>query len=163
IRASARQQFHLKKAVPLDAFVSSVSPFHPVKHCHPQSRPAVWSPAMKVTALLLSLVLLLSGCSTLNTYRSPTANLEQIQRYFVIHRLADNHHVDDTIVDHLRSLGFEAAAGPLTMMPQRMEAVITYHDDWAWDFRTYLFQLDIEIRQAHTNRPLLRGTYRQPS
>ncbi len=118
---------------------------------------------MKVTALLLSLVLLLSGCSTLNTYRSPTANLDQIQRYFVIHRLADNHHVDDTIVDYLRSLGFEAAAGPLTMMPQRMEAIITYHDDWAWDFRTYLFQLDLEIRQAHTNRPLARGTYRQPS
>jgi hypothetical protein len=116
---------------------------------------------MKVTAFLLSIVALLSACSSINTHRSPRADLDGIQRFFVVHRLADNHHMDERIVAHLRSLGREATAGPLTMMPQNVEAIVTYHDEWAWDFKTYLFQLDIEIRQAHTNRPIAQGTYRQ--
>src|SRR5687768_14567640 len=103
---------------------------------------------MKVTALLLSIAFLLSACSSLDTYRIPRADLNRIKRFYVLHRLSDNHHVDETIVAHLKSLGLEAAAGPITMMPQSTEAVVTYRDDWAWDFRTYLIQLDIEIHQA---------------
>lgn len=116
---------------------------------------------MKVTALLLGIVALLSACSSINTHRSPRAGLDGVQRFFVVHRLADNHHMDQRIVDHLRSLGREATAGPLTMMPQNVEAIVTYHDEWAWDFKTYLFQLDIEVRQAYTNRLIAQGTYRQ--
>lgn len=118
---------------------------------------------MKVTALLLCIALLLSGCSSLDTYRVPTVDLTRVRTFFVVHRLADNNHVDETIVAHLRSLGYEAAAGPLTMMPQHAEAVVSYRDYWAWDFKTYLIQLDIEIHQAHTNRPMARGSYRQPT
>jgi hypothetical protein len=118
---------------------------------------------MKVTALLLSLVVLLTACSTLDTFQVPNTDLSKVRSFFVIHRLTDNHHIDDAIVDHLKSLGYEASAGHLTMMPQRAEAVVTYRDEWAWDFKTYLIQLDIEIRQAHTDRPIARGTYRQPT
>jgi hypothetical protein len=134
------------------------------KHCQPRCCCAVWHHAMKVTALLLSVVvLLLTACSSLDTYHVPSADLSRIHSYFVVHRLSDNHHMDDTIVEHLRSLGYEASAGPMTMMPQRTEAVVTYRDEWAWDFRTYLIQLEMEIRQAHTNRPIARGAYRQPT
>jgi hypothetical protein len=118
---------------------------------------------MKVSAFLLSIALLFSGCSSIDTYRMPSVDLSRVRTFFVVHRLADNHRVDETIVAHLRSLGYEAAAGPLTMMPQHAEAVVTYHDYWAWDFKTYLIQLDLEIRQAHTNRPMARGSYRQPT
>ena len=118
---------------------------------------------MKVTALLLSLIVLLTACSTLHTFQVPNTDLSKIRSFFVVHRLTDNNHLDDLIVNHLRSRGYEASAGHLTMMPQRTEAVVTYRDDWNWDFRTYLIQLDIEIHQAHTNRPIARGTYRQPT
>jgi len=118
---------------------------------------------MKVTVLLMSIALLLSACSTFESYRVPNSDPGRIRSFYVVHRLSDNHHIDETIVDHLRSLGLEASAGPTTMMPQRVEAVVTYRDEWAWDFKTYLIQLDIEIHHAHTNRPLARGSYRQPT
>ena len=118
---------------------------------------------MKVTVLLLGIALLLCSCASVNTHRDPHANLSGLKRFYVIHRLTDNHHIDDTIVAHLQSLGREAAAGPLTMMPQSTEAVITYRDEWAWDFKSYLLQLDIEISRAHNNQPLARGSYRQPT
>lgn len=118
---------------------------------------------MKVTVLLLSAVTLLCACSTINTHRYPKVDLSGIKRFYVLHRLTDDHHIDDIIVARLQALGREAAAGPLTMMPQSTEAVVTYRDEWAWDFKSYLIQLDIDIVRAHNNQPLARGSYRQPS
>ena len=118
---------------------------------------------MKVSVLLLGIALLLTACSTFESHRAPNTDLSRIRNFYVVHRLSDNNHIDNTIVDHLRSLGLEASAGPTTMMPQRAEAIVTYRDEWAWDFKTYLVQLDIEIHQAHTNRPLARASYRQPT
>ncbi len=118
---------------------------------------------MKVTAILLSVAALLSSCSSVQTHRDPRVDLTHFKRFYVVHRLTDDNHIDDTIVAQLKALGREASAGPMTMMPQSVEAVVTYRDEWAWDFKSYLIQLDIEITQAHTNRPLAHGTYRQPT
>jgi len=118
---------------------------------------------MRVTVLLLSIATLLSACSTINTHRDPKVDLSGIKRFYVLHRLTDDHHIDDIIVARLQALGREAAAGPLTMMPQSTEAVVVYRDEWAWDFKSYLLQLDVDIVRAHNNHPLARGSYRQPS
>jgi hypothetical protein len=118
---------------------------------------------MKVTVILLSVAALLSGCSSIQTHRDPRADLGRLKSFFVVHRLTDDHHIDEIIVAQLKTLGREASAGPITMMPQSVDAVVTYRDEWAWDFRSYLIQLDIEIVHAHTNQPLARGSYRQPT
>lgn len=118
---------------------------------------------MKVPALLLSIAVLLSACSSIQTDQDPRVDLSGIKTFYVIHRLTDNHHIDDTIVAQLQALGREASAGPMTMMPQNVDAVVTYRDEWAWDFKSYLIQLDIEIHRAHNRQPLARGSYRQPT
>ncbi|HWA88246.1 MAG TPA: hypothetical protein VG710_18610 [Opitutus sp.] len=118
---------------------------------------------MKLPALLLSLALPLAACSSMHTETMPHADLGKIRHFFVEHRLSDNHHVDDLIVADLQSRGFTASDGPLTMMPDDAEAVVSYADDWEWDFKSYLIDLRIEIRRARLDQVLAAGSYRQPS
>ena len=119
--------------------------------------------AMHVSVLLLIIACLLSSCSSITTDKDPRVDLTGIKTFYVVHRLTDNHHIDETIVAQLQALGREASAGPTTMMPQNVDAVVTYEDEWAWDFKSYLIHLEIEIHRAHNRQPLARGSYRQPS
>lgn len=122
------------------------------------------SAVTKVSAVLLALLALLqASCSSIWTDRNPQIDLAQITHFFVEHRLADNNKVDEAIVAELRSRGFEASAGPLTMMPEDAQAIVSYHDEWAWDFRYYLLELEVHIRSAHREQTLATGLYRQPT
>jgi hypothetical protein len=118
---------------------------------------------MKVSVLLFFLAVCLTSCTSIHTHRDPRVDLTQIKKFYVLHRLTDDHHMDEMIANQLRQYGREVSMGPMTMMPQDAEALVTYQDDWAWDFKTYLIQLRIEIRRAYNNQPLAEGTYRQPS
>ncbi len=119
---------------------------------------------MKVSALLLAFAaLLLASCSSVWTQRNPHVDLDRLTHFYVERRLADNRKVDEAIVAELRSRGFEAASGPLTMMPDNAQAIVSYHDEWAWDFRYYLMELSVSIRSAHRQQTLANGIYRQPT
>lgn len=118
---------------------------------------------MKVSAIFLALALLLVSCSSLHTIRNPGADLSRFKHFYVERQLADNRHIDELIVAELKALGHEASAGPLTMMPDSADAIVTYQDDWEWDFKSYLIQLNIKVRDARRERGLAIGSYRQPS
>lgn len=118
---------------------------------------------MRVAAVLLATFAFLSACSSVHVDRQPRTDLRKFRHFFVEHRLADNAQVDQAIVAELRARGFTASAGPRTMMPADVDALVVYHDDWAWDFKTYLIQLQIEIRSPHRNQSFATGIYRQPS
>lgn len=119
---------------------------------------------MRLTVAFLVLAsLVLSGCSSVHTQTNPRADLAQFKRFYVEHRLTDDHHIDEMIVAELRSYGLVVETGPLTMMPRDTDALVTYVDTWAWDFKSYLLQLDILIVDARKNRGLATGTYRQPT
>ena len=118
-----------------------------------------------MTRALVLLVLLFGviGCSSVASHRAPGANLSRYKHYYVEHRLTDDRKIDEAIVAELKSMGFEASAGPLTMMPQSAEAVVTYQDDWAWDFKSYVIRLAVQIRDARKDQTLASGIYEQPS
>jgi hypothetical protein len=113
--------------------------------------------------LLLLGVTLLTGCSSVQTHRNPGVDLARYQRFYVEHRLTDDRHLDEMIVARLHELGREASFGPLTMMPEDTQVVVTYEDAWAWDFKNYLIELNIQFRSARKDRGLAYGGYRQPS
>lgn len=93
----------------------------------------------------------------------PGAKLNGYDRFFVVHRLTDDRHLDETIVAELQALGKQATAGHLTMMPDDAQVVVTYDDVWAWDFKSYLIELNVQFRGARSERGLAMGAYRQPS
>lgn len=118
---------------------------------------------MKSAVVLLLLAVLLAGCTSVYIDRRPRSDFSKLKRIYVEHRLADNHQIDRMIVDELRALGYDASAGPLTMLPDGTDAILTYQDDWAWDFKSYLIELNVQLRGAIKEQYLAAGTYRQPS
>ena len=116
---------------------------------------------MKIAVPLLVLMASLTGCSSLDTHA--TAKLGDYHHVFVEHRLTDNHRIDELIVAELRAHGFDASSGPLTMLPDGVDAIVTYEDRWQWDFKSYLIELKIEVRANFTGKPLAAGRYHQAS
>jgi len=118
---------------------------------------------MKKLFPLLAVVLLLSACADLNVHREPGANLTALKRIYVEHRLADGRGLDLLIARELRRLGYDAANGPMTMMPDGTDAVVSYVDRWTWDFSSYMIELDIEVSDPRTSKILATLRYFRPS
>ncbi len=118
---------------------------------------------MKLLVAALAGVLLLSACSSIHTQRDPKIDLDRYAHFFVEHRLSDDRQIDEAIVAELKALGRDASAGPMTMMPQNADAIVTYQDEWAWDFKSYMIQLNIQIRDSRRERIVATGNYQQPS
>lgn len=116
---------------------------------------------MKTVVLLLAACALLSGCSSQSTQK--VEDYSSVHRIYVEHHLTDNHRIDELIATELKTLGYDATSGPLTMMPDGVEAIITYQDRWAWDFKSYLIELHLEMHANFTNKPLATGYYHQAS
>jgi hypothetical protein len=116
---------------------------------------------MKALALLLASVALLAGCSHLSTRK--TVELGPFRRIYVERRLTDNHRIDELLVAELRHLGRDASSGPLTMMPENTDAILTYADRWEWDFKDYMIEFTLEFQTAKTRKKLADGRYYQPT
>lgn len=117
---------------------------------------------MKLLPLLL-LAALVAGCSSTRTITAPRADLSGMKRIYVERQLADDHHLNDMIVAELKRLGREASTGPLTMMPEHVDAIVTYSDDWAWDFHSYLSALNIQVRNTRNDQIIASGISRHAS
>jgi hypothetical protein len=104
-------------------------------------------------ALLPWLGLLLAGCST-RTQVKPATRPDQMHHIFVEHLLSDGNNVDELIARELRRLGYDASAGPLTMLPEGTQAILAYKPTWTFDFTTYLIELDVALRDAKTGEEI---------
>lgn len=106
---------------------------------------------------LLLLLGLISGCATYdaNVQRS----LKEVTHFFVLANGNDNHGLNHQIVATLRARGFSAETGPLTMMPDESQAIVTYQDYWSWDFGEHLVYLQISARDRKTSESFGSVTY----
>jgi hypothetical protein len=116
---------------------------------------------MKSLLLLALSVALLAGCSSVSTRK--VMPLDGFRRIYVEQRLNDNHQLAELLAAELRRLGCEASSGPLTMMPEGTDAVLTYDDRWTWDFRNYLIEFNLELHTTHSKKKLADARYYQPS
>jgi hypothetical protein len=107
-------------------------------------------------------LLLLTGCVSSVSARK-VVSLDSFRRIYVERRLNENNQLDQLFVAELRRLGREASSGPMTMMPENTDAVLTYDARWQWDFRTYLIELSLELHTVHPRKKLADARYHQPS
>jgi hypothetical protein len=103
--------------------------------------------------------LLLGACASYDAQTVHGKSLAGITRFFVVSNLNDNHALDHRIAESLKSRGFEVEIGPLTMMPENSQAIVTYQDRWAWDFGDHLVYLTINVRDALSNEAISAVTY----
>lgn len=113
--------------------------------------------------LQLLFALLLSGCVSVETHKDSSSNLSHIRTVFVERRLGDDHHIDQAITDELLALGLEVTNGAPTMRPDRVDAIVSYADRWEWDFKSYLIELNVSIRDGITDKGLAQISYYRPS
>jgi hypothetical protein len=125
------------------------------------SLPAVLRLRAFPLVLLLGPLLLLAGCTSFETRK--VADLAAFTHIYVERRLTDDRRLDETIVRELTRLGYVASCGPLTMMPDAADAVLTYEDRWEWDFKTYLIEFNVVVRTARTKKQLAYGRFYQPT
>ena len=111
------------------------------------------------TMILLGLGLLLGGCASFNAQVEHGRSLAGIERFYVVRNLNDNHAFDHQIVAALQARGLTAEAGPLTMMPENTQAIVSFQDHWAWDFRENLVYLKINIRDTRSEQVFATVTF----
>ena len=119
---------------------------------------------MKLLSLLLvALVCTLgAGCTTSVSTRK-VIPLDRFKRIYVEKRLNDNHLLDELFVAELQRLGHEASSGPLTMMPDKVDALLTYDARWEWDFKNYLIELNLDLHTVHPRKKVADARYYQPT
>ena len=111
-------------------------------------------PAMLRLPLILGLGLLLGGCASYDAQIERGKSLAGMQRFFVVSNLNDNHALDHRIAEAIKSHGFAADTGPLTMLPDQTQVIVAYQDRWSWDFGDHLVYLSFSARDAITSEPV---------
>jgi len=114
-----------------------------------------------IKASVLFLVLatgFLTGCTSVTSQSTPTFDRSKVKNVWVERRLADNNNVRDRLVRALEKRGFQAEAGPLTLMPEQgIDVVLGYEDRWDWNFGNYMVQLRVELRHPRTSELFARA------
>lgn len=105
------------------------------------------------------LVLLLGGCASYDASVEGGRSLKDVQRFFVLSNLNDNRALDHQIAAALRARGRTAEVGPLTMMPDDAQAVVSFQDHWAWDFGERLVFMKITVRDPAKSQPYASVTF----
>jgi hypothetical protein len=108
---------------------------------------------------VLMLLGLLAGCTTYDAKVERDRSLAGVQRYFVQSNPNDNHALDSQIAGALKARGLAAETGPLTMMPDETQAIVTYQDHWTWDFGDRLVYLQLTVREQKTGRNYATVTF----
>lgn len=116
-------------------------------------------------SLLLLVVGLFSGCATYDANHDDSRSIKAVRHFFVVSNANDNRALDRHIATALRARGFAAETGPLTMMGEEVEAIVTYQDQWSWDFGDHLVFLQITVRDRKSDQPfsLLKFATRVPT
>jgi hypothetical protein len=96
---------------------------------------------------------LFAGCTHIERTVTPGRNPAALKQIFVAENLADNHRLAKRIAAALRARGLQADSGPLTMMPEKAEAVIHYEDRWTWDFGEHMTYLRLDLHDPGQKRP----------
>ena len=109
--------------------------------------------------LVLGTALLLGGCASYDAQVDKGRGFAKIQRFFVLSNLNDNHGLDHQLAESLKARGREAETGPLTMMPDNTQVVVSYQDHWTWDFGDHLIFLQISVRDVRSEQPFATVTY----
>jgi hypothetical protein len=117
----------------------------------------------KIRSLPALAAIFLVGCSAVSSHVGPDAHLDHVQHVFVEQNPGDGRNIDQLIARGLRDLGYDAAAGPLTMSPDGTDVIVSYDDEWTYDFTTYMISLQLRVRDARTAAPLADSKIFRPS
>lgn len=107
--------------------------------------------SLGLISLLAFGTLFLAACSSYEAHPGG-AKVAGQKRIFILSNQNDNNFLDTQIVSALKARGYESECGPLTMMPDDTQVIVSYEDHWTWDFGDHLAYLQITARDRRTNQ-----------
>jgi hypothetical protein len=119
---------------------------------------------MKLRLVVFTLLgILIAGCATYTADVEPSTQLTAYKRLWVKSNLDDNHSIDRVLVEVLRSRGFEAEFGPLTMMPRETQAIVSFRDRWTWDFKNHMTALEVIVQDVRSEKQVAIASFVGPA
>jgi hypothetical protein len=103
--------------------------------------------------------LFLGACSSYEAHPGGSKVAGQ-KRIFILSNQNDNNFLDAQIVAALKLRGYESECGPMTMMPDDTQVIVTYEDHWTWDFGDHLAFLQITARDRRTGQTYGTAVFR---
>jgi len=104
---------------------------------------------IKILGMLL-LGLLAMACAGTSANPLTGTALDPGVVYFVENHGGDHRNLEQIIANVIEVRGIKVTAGGPGQQPANATFVVTYVDRWAWDMRTYLRDIRIEVRNAKT-------------
>lgn len=111
-----------------------------------------------LAVFFLFLALLMTGCAgKVRSTAVPVTSLKEKGKFYVVRYEPDKRNLNMIIADQLISMGFDAGAGEKSDMPDDIDTVVTYVDQWQWDMSDYMIEIDIKFRGAKDGALILSG------
>ena len=108
-------------------------------------------------------VVTLTGCASLQSSKSPGADISVCKTFYVQKQPKDARGIDKIISDRLNVMGFQSTCGIDETPPKQVDAIVTYVDKWMWDMTMYMLQLNIQMRDGKTRMIMANGQSYRPS
>ena len=83
--------------------------------------------------------------------------------FFVENHGKDERNLEEIIARVIQARGIEATAGAQGQRPANATFTVTYEDRWAWDMRTYLRMIQIDVRETKTGEIVATSRSHQDS
>lgn len=112
---------------------------------------------------LVSIMLLVVGCSSVGGSRLPNEARSDASLYYVQHQPKDGRNLHRLIAEALRDRGFKTLSGVKEERPKKADYYVNYEDRWRWDMRMYLLELRIDVHEADTGKVIGHGRSYQDS
>ncbi len=111
-----------------------------------------------IFVVLAITALIFSGCATsLSSSVAPGATFNDLGKTFVVRFEPDKRHLNTIIADQLSLIGYPAIAGEKENIPEDINTLVTYKDNWQWDMTNYMIRISIQFRDAKSKALIVSG------
>lgn len=111
-----------------------------------------------INYIFLAIALLLTGCAThLTSNLAPNATFNELGKTFVVRFEPDTRNLNSLIADKLTLMGHSATFGEEGDIPNDVDTLITYRDNWQWDVTMYMIKINIQFRDGKSRELIVSG------
>ncbi len=82
---------------------------------------------------------------------------------YVVHFSPDKRHLEKIIKNQLTARGYTATYGEKHNIPEDIDIIVKYIDNWMWDITNYMLDITIEFKDAKTGILIASGKSYRPS
>lgn len=98
--------------------------------------------------LIITIAFSLAGCASqqLQSTIQPGVDINKLSSFYVVHFGEEKRGIHKMISDELNSMGFVSSFGEEENIPEDVDAIVRYVDNWQWDITNYMIKIVITMR-----------------